>query len=224
MIEPATQVQLQRLLGVEPDMDGRPSWSGVTMLLRQALARWGLSRPATLVRHVRHTLDACGYGGQSERIRDALDLLCVLGDAEPVWADVPPGRPLDEEDEGEREADAEVGAAPSVLVTGRLVAPTLPRAVRLGQRFLVLGSREVAGARYERWGSPGAPSSAARWLDTAATDELEAGGFEVVAPDRWLGSSSLLDHLDRREAEERSLKGLWPALQRALDAGGGPVA
>jgi hypothetical protein len=222
VIERANQPQLQQLLDVEPDTDGAPRWSGVTSLLRQALARWGLSRPATVVRHVRHTLDACGFGGHDERIRDALDLLCVLGDAELVWADGPPVRPI--EDEAEREADAEVGAAPAVMVTGRLVAPTLARAVRLGQRTLVLGSREVDGVCYQRWGSSDAPCSAARWLDITAMDALEASGFELVAPERWFGPSSVLDHLERREAEERSLKGLWPALQRSLDVAGGPVA
>lgn len=222
MIEPISPVELQARLGLEPDADGLPRWSGVTKVLRQALARWGLSRPGTLGRHLRYTLDACGYAGVTERVRESLELLCVLGDAELVWADAPPPAPP-RDDAAEGAADAEVGALPSLLVSGRLVAPTLPRAVRLGERYLVLGTREVERVEIERWGPPEAPRSAARWLHAAAEDALESGGFEVISPDRWLGPSSLLDHLERREARGQLIEDLWPALVRALDEGGGPI-
>lgn len=225
MIEAISQDQLQARLGLTPDQDGLPCWAGVTALLRQAVGRWGLSPPDTLNRHVRHTLNACGYEDVADRVQESLRLLCAIGDAELVWADAVPVELHAEGDVEEPETDVtlEVGTL-SVSVSGRLVAPTLPRAVQLGQRYLVLGSYEVEGVEYECLLPQEQPSSAARWLDSASLDVLESGGFEVISPARWLGSSSILDHLERREVKGQGVKDLWPALQRALDQGGGPIA
>ncbi len=224
MIESISAAQLQAHLGVEPDDGGLPNWAGVTALLRQALARWGLSRAGTLTRHVQATLSACGYEGATtaERVREALALLCVLGDAEVVWADSPPPTPNRAELEpGEQEEALE--APRFTAVQGRLIAPSLPRAVDFGERFLVSGSLEVT-IGYQRWGANGDESAAARWLPRTAEEALEDGGFEVLSPVRWLGASGLLDHLERRSATVHSIEGLWPALMSAFDGVGGPVA
>ena len=82
-----TPAEFAARLGLRSDAGGLPEVAGVARLLRQALARWGLTRAATLNRHVCHTLVGCGYEGDAAklRVREVLELLCVLGDAEVVW-------------------------------------------------------------------------------------------------------------------------------------------
>ena len=215
MIEPITPANFATALGIAFDSDGLPAWLGVTRLLRQAVGRWGMSRVGTLTLHSRRTLAACGYVGPdvTSRIRDAVDVLCLMGDAAGVWADAPP-----------TVSAAFVDDSPNVpSLEGRFVAPTVPRVVEFGARVLIAGSSEIAA--FETFGAGKDPCSAARWMQISEAQQaaFEASRFEACTIDDWLGPSGILDHLERREARGDGLEGLWPALNQAFEATAGAV-
>ncbi len=222
MLEPIDRSELARRLSIAPDEAGLPCWEGVCEMLRQALARWGLSRTSAVTRHVRATLSACGFEGPAvtERVRLAVDLLCSLGDARMVWADARPGD-LAGPDEG---PGAPTGAV-EPLGDGRMVAPTVRRAVNFGDHLLLTGAAEVVDVPLRRSGVLGSPQRAARWIRRTVEVEgaLEAQGVEVVRPEAWLGPPSLLDHLERRGARGKAIEGLWTSIVDSFEGGGGPV-
>lgn len=212
--------ELQRMLRLEP-VDGLPPWPGIATLLRQAVARWGVSRPATLCRHVRATLHACGYNGEpvSDRVRETLDVLCDLGDVERVWGDAE-SVVLGEHD------DEDVDEPPAVAKAGWLIAPTLPRVVRFGEAVLLSGSHEL-GVEHRSWCPVGEAASVARWLPGSLAEHeerLEEGGFYECSHAAWLGPPSLLAHLERRGARAQTLDQLWPAIRDEFEGAGGPIA
>lgn len=221
MFDRVTPAELAQALHIERCSDGLPSWGGVASLIRQAVGRWGLSRAGTLTRYARRTLAACGYEGDAvtARVREAVPLLCSLGDAEAVWADVPP------EEEQEAEGEGEQGLSTSLA--GRLVAPTVPRYVRFADYALVLGGVELqAEAITEQFGDHSRQCSAARWMKISESAQglLDGLGFEECGLDDWLGPSGVLDHLERRGSSEAHVSALWPAIERSFDSAAGPVA
>ena len=125
----------------------------------------------------------------------------------------------------ERDLASETGAARGASPEGRMVAPTVPRAVDFGEALLLAGCADAPGLQVSRFGEPGGAQRVARWVrrTDAASQALEDRGVEIVAPDDWLGPSSVLDHLERRGVRERSAGALWGALGEVLAGAGGPV-
>lgn len=211
--------ELAARLGIEVDSSGAVAWGGLADLVRQAVGRWSLVRPATLRRFVRRTLEAVGAdsAGSLIRVSEAIERIAQLGDIEPVFVgDLE--RPADSGPDGEDALAAPPGAR---------LAAAAPRHVRIGERRLIIGLGDSLPFATEPFGILGGAVSLARWAqaDEVTASLLEAAGFAECDLEDWLGAPGWLVHLERRRASLGApLSELWTSLEGALGEIGMPVS